>query len=430
MKTKFCVFTLFFVFLTSSFAQDQCNTGVETYYSSYINGESLIKNKEQKTILILNDSVISLNQSEYDYSVLAISTQDSIIFYHTALKSVSKVLRISNIISVQFCRDMFVVHSANGKSNTVSVFSVLDFSLISSKTIVTPHFHNFLIYPINDRNVVVRKSPYHRESTLLDEAKILISYVEEPDEKTAIMHLERFDAQTFDKDNSLSYKIDYWQHLSFSVTRNLNIFVMESFSKKLYLLDNKGNKIDSLQLPNGYEIMKVLSSSDKMDECYISDLKGNYSVYKVNNNKIQLSKSIPNVDKIIIAFTPYHDKKLTMTFKEGDILDTLILNDESSAETLFDENITAFTATEIICQGLESFENKSVTVFPNPTTGFLNLETKLTDFEVKIFDSMGKLILIDNKNELNLSSLKSGLYIIEISHNSEIVYKDKLLINN
>jgi hypothetical protein len=61
--------------------------------------------------------------------------------------------------------------------------------------------------------------------------------------------------------------------------------------------------------------------------------------------------------------------------------------------------------------------DEDVTIFPNPVTDILSLICKDEIKEIKIFDMQKKLILLTNKlnnNNLNLSGLDAGLYIVEI----------------
>lgn len=61
--------------------------------------------------------------------------------------------------------------------------------------------------------------------------------------------------------------------------------------------------------------------------------------------------------------------------------------------------------------------DEDVTIFPNPVTDILSLICKDEIKEIKVFDMQKKLILFTNKlnnNNLNLSGLDAGLYIVEI----------------
>lgn len=68
---------------------------------------------------------------------------------------------------------------------------------------------------------------------------------------------------------------------------------------------------------------------------------------------------------------------------------------------------------------------------PNPATETITIQTKSTDFNVVIYDMAGHQVLsenLKNKNQLNISSLKQGTYVIEISAEGTIV-QDKFIKN-
>jgi hypothetical protein len=84
---------------------------------------------------------------------------------------------------------------------------------------------------------------------------------------------------------------------------------------------------------------------------------------------------------------------------------------------------------------IEEYDNSSV-IYPNPTTGIVNI--RLADGEadnaiVKVFDMNGKLVNLapvhnGNQITLNLSSMRSGLYLISIQTSNQTITKKISLI--
>jgi hypothetical protein len=77
-------------------------------------------------------------------------------------------------------------------------------------------------------------------------------------------------------------------------------------------------------------------------------------------------------------------------------------------------------------------------VYPNPTTGALTIEYKsATDgtIELHVFDVTGKLMQVQsnsafagtNTYHLDLNSLNSGIYLLEIKNGNEVTHS-KLMI--
>ncbi len=71
-----------------------------------------------------------------------------------------------------------------------------------------------------------------------------------------------------------------------------------------------------------------------------------------------------------------------------------------------------------------------VSLYPNPASGIVNIKTQMQGSkQIGVFDILGKQIMnttITN-NELNISSLKSGVYFVQVSQNNNTVTK-KLVV--
>ena len=60
--------------------------------------------------------------------------------------------------------------------------------------------------------------------------------------------------------------------------------------------------------------------------------------------------------------------------------------------------------------GIIDYGNNQITVFPNPTTGFINIATSL-QVDVSIFNTLGQLILQENNaKQIDISDLNNGMY--------------------
>ena len=64
----------------------------------------------------------------------------------------------------------------------------------------------------------------------------------------------------------------------------------------------------------------------------------------------------------------------------------------------------------------EIFQADLISVFPNPTTGILNIESNEAIKQIEVFDMLGKLVLtIGYEKQIDLSNLNSGLYLIRFT---------------
>ncbi len=71
--------------------------------------------------------------------------------------------------------------------------------------------------------------------------------------------------------------------------------------------------------------------------------------------------------------------------------------------------------SEIDCSGIEE-QSDLVTIYPNPTSNFITINTKDKINSIKIIDLMGKVVSIDlNQNTIDLSNLANGVYTLVIA---------------
>lgn len=94
-------------------------------------------------------------------------------------------------------------------------------------------------------------------------------------------------------------------------------------------------------------------------------------------------------------------------------IETTVLNINRSSEFV----------GEIVCEAIlnstDSFDPESFAVFPNPTRGALTLGKNGERFDVNIIDISGKLInTYSNTNELDVSGLKVGPYLLRLQNKS------------
>jgi hypothetical protein len=60
----------------------------------------------------------------------------------------------------------------------------------------------------------------------------------------------------------------------------------------------------------------------------------------------------------------------------------------------------------------ESHEKSDVSIYPNPTTGIVNLKSDFPIERIKIYDNQGRIILESKETILNISSFNHGSYTI------------------
>jgi hypothetical protein len=93
----------------------------------------------------------------------------------------------------------------------------------------------------------------------------------------------------------------------------------------------------------------------------------------------------------------------------------------NKADIYFDYNfpiVTESAVTTVSVLGVNEFENKSVSVFPNPVSDVLNITSKGTIKSVQVYDVQGRLtdtfLKDEEKTTINLSNKKTGDYFVKI----------------
>ncbi len=89
------------------------------------------------------------------------------------------------------------------------------------------------------------------------------------------------------------------------------------------------------------------------------------------------------------------------------------------------------------CTGIEEFSSSDISLYPNPTTGYINVSVPaflVGKAEIEVYDAVGKLVvkdrLTDTVTHLNTSKLEEGLYIYRIYNGDGLVVKIGRMVKN
>jgi len=70
-----------------------------------------------------------------------------------------------------------------------------------------------------------------------------------------------------------------------------------------------------------------------------------------------------------------------------------------------------------------------VLIYPNPTSDYLNVRTNWNNFSIVIYDITGKNVYKGNDNNINISSLHSGIYTVVVSNlDNSTSYTQKIVV--
>ncbi|AZA80767.1 hypothetical protein C1637_11910 [Chryseobacterium lactis] len=188
-----------------------------------------------------------------------------------------------------------------------------------------------------------------------------------------------------------------WTSLNTGLT-NLDITKLYTNESFLYACTPTGIfKIDICNLLQGsskiFSPTNITSGNSKLLKANLGGK--NYTWYK--NNQI-----ISGANSNIYTATESGQYKVVINYSD------------SCADTTNAINI----AFQNLATAESKYSNKSVKVYPNPAQNFIKIQmSELQDFEYKIFDFSGKLIITGqakSDDQINIQSLTTGNYIIKM----------------
>ncbi|MHB0755150.1 T9SS type A sorting domain-containing protein [Polaribacter sp. M15] len=206
---------------------------------------------------------------------------------------------------------------------------------------------------------------------------------------------------------------DYFFNSSFSNTSN------ERFGYRIYGL-TENTVLGSFPLTSG--------SGFFGDNNATGYNNGGDEMQLIGHTELPISDDWTNSGSIAVDFgTAGTYKYIIVIF--GQVFGT----DQQNPETLFGvDNVVLPTQSNPQVLSLENNNLQSkFSVYPNPVSNILNLTNIEGDFSFKVFDITGKILLNGTRkasNKIDVSSLKKGLYFLEIS--SETIKSIKKIVKN
>ncbi|MCZ6595954.1 MAG: T9SS type A sorting domain-containing protein [Bacteroidetes bacterium] len=83
------------------------------------------------------------------------------------------------------------------------------------------------------------------------------------------------------------------------------------------------------------------------------------------------------------------------------------------------------TYSEDCTLGIEDFQDRSVTIFPNPAADILNIDLQNDAIvkEIRVYDALGRLVISvgADTSQLDVSTLSPGLYLVQVKTNQGVL---------
>ena len=88
---------------------------------------------------------------------------------------------------------------------------------------------------------------------------------------------------------------------------------------------------------------------------------------------------------------------------------------------------SVFPVTVTVTLSATDFNSISFIVYPNPTSDILNIETTLELKSIEIYNIQGQKVMTSNQNQINVSDLASGIYMIRIQDTNNAIATKKFV---
>jgi len=91
------------------------------------------------------------------------------------------------------------------------------------------------------------------------------------------------------------------------------------------------------------------------------------------------------------------------------------------------------TFDRFVVIGVDEFKKQAFRIFPNPAKNEIHIDSNTIDIQkIQILNLQGKLVLQQNRitdNKLNVSRLRSGLYIVKVTSIEGNIFSQKIIKN-
>ena len=93
---------------------------------------------------------------------------------------------------------------------------------------------------------------------------------------------------------------------------------------------------------------------------------------------------------------------------------------QQGSELILDD-LHLYTA---VGSGIDSHENPHFNIYPNPTTNVVRCTASEPVTSLTLYDLSGRKLMETHDNQLSLSTLAAGMYVVEVNHmHREMVVK-------
>ncbi|WP_312556405.1 T9SS type A sorting domain-containing protein [Empedobacter brevis] len=213
----------------------------------------------------------------------------------------------------------------------------------------------------------------------------------------------------------------YWGNLNLKLPRSKKIMLSVDVKIDPQLQPMTGSEYDLLTVYNNVNNSNLYLSGfffNSSGKTYIGS----------NKNYINYTKWEPNVWYNLKAEFDFENQIIDLFFNNKFVITVSIPKDIRWADLVkfeFNNTYTGFKfdnlkITDLKQLELNEYNNTETSIYPNPTTDYININSSEKNNTIKITDLTGKVIFNGiNTNKINVTHLTKGVYIIHVKTNKE-----------
>ncbi|WP_395044434.1 T9SS type A sorting domain-containing protein [Flavobacterium sp.] len=254
-----------------------------------------------------------------------------------------------------------------------------------------------------------------------------------------------FDKIDIDNDGYVPFEINYYLNYVLSYALSEVGYDLSGYNFTLYPseIDRSNNtnpiltSIYTNQVPFEQFCSLKLEYSGTGIQYNQADLDYNFSCHILKTVELNLDYDNDTVlnenedlNSNLILFDDNTDNDFVSNYKDSDDDGdtTLTINEDYNFNgTVLDDDLNTNSVADyldnLVFTNLGTNENvlPKIVIYPNPVNEILFIENTFI-FDAKIYDVSGKVVFSENSlnNNLNVSNLKSGLYLLNINDNGQI----------
>ncbi len=212
---------------------------------------------------------------------------------------------------------------------------------------------------------------------------------------------------------------------------NLNV----SQNIALLLLRCEGNQITNLNVSQNVVLETLLCNNNLLTTL---DVSVNIALKNLFCNNNQITNLDISLNPLMAYFECQYNALTSLNVKNGNNTNFILFNslnnpnltcievDDASYSAINWANVDAQTSFSEDCNALSVDEfdlDSAISVYPNPTSTILNINSQLTSKKLELYTLLGEKILETNTNRIDMSALQNSIYLLKIYSKNNVITK-------